>query len=303
MSKPKTRHTFRRQSRTSNSVKLAFLLPALLVFTSVMILPVVVNAVYALTDWTGYGSDFKWIGLDNFIRLADDVDVLRALVNTIVFTMVNAPLQIAIGLALALILKRPGRLIAALRTVIVLPIAISGVVLGFLGSIIFDTRGGLLATAGSVPGLEPLAQNWLGDSELAMASVITMNLWQWSGFTMLIFLAGLATIPSELYEAATLDGAGHWGQFRHVTWPLLAPAATINIVLTIIGGLKVFDIIYVLTGGGPGNATESVVMRVNSQGAFGEFSYSSAISLALTLVVFTISVALLAALRRREVAL
>jgi raffinose/stachyose/melibiose transport system permease protein len=117
---------------------------------------------------------------------------------------------------------------------------------------------------------------------------------------MLVFLAGLSNIPAELYEAARLDGAGWWGAFKNVTWPLLAPAATINIVLTIIGGLKVFDIIYVLTSGGPGSATESVVMRVTSQGSFANFGYSASISLVLTLVVLIIAVLLIAGLRRRE---
>jgi raffinose/stachyose/melibiose transport system permease protein len=157
-----------------------------------------------------------------------------------------------------------------------------------------------LKAASAAPGLHFLAQNWLGSPALAMGSVIAMNLWQWTGFTMLIFIAGLSTIPAELYEAATLDGAGRWGQFRNVTWPLLAPAVTINVVLTLIGGLKIFDIVYVLTQGGPGTATQSIVMRVSSEGSFAQYGYSAAIDFVLTAIILVVSLVALGLLRRRE---
>ncbi|MCU1423687.1 MAG: msmF 9, partial [Microbacteriaceae bacterium] len=262
---------------------------------------IVENLFYSFTDWTGFGSEFSFIGVQNFVRLFADQQTLQAFWNTIVFTVCNAPLQIGLGLLLAVTLKRPGRFISVLRTIIVLPIAISGVVLGFLGTVIFDPNSGILRAMSEAPGLGFLAQNWLGNANLAMASVVAMNLWQWTGFTMLIFLAGLSTIPSELYEAATLDGAGPWAQFRTITWPLLAPAATINIVLTLIGGFKVFDIIYVLTQGGPGTATESIVMRVTSEGGFARFGYASAIDFTLTAVILVVALVSLVLLRRREI--
>jgi len=292
----------RRGTLTRNSWKFVFILPAAILFTLVVIVPVGVNIFYALTDWNGYLPEFAFVGLDNFARLLRDVDVQRALINTLVFTVVNAPLQIAVGLVLALSLQRASRFSSLLRTVIVMPIALSGVVLGFIGVLVFDPRTGILSSAADSTGLAFLDQNWLGNPSFAMGTVIFMNIWQWTGYTMLIFLAGLATVPSELYEAARLDGAGRWQQFKNVTWPLLAPAATINIVLTTIGGLKIFDVIYVLTQGGPGRATESVVLRVSASNAFSQFSYSAATSFALTIVILVISLALLGVLRRREVA-
>jgi len=295
---PRTRRTVLNRA---NRMKAVFLIPALIIFGVVVLVPVFVNFFYSFTDWNGYTSGFDLVGGDNFLRLLGDVDVQKAFVNTLLFTVVNAPIQIAVGLVLALSLQRPGRFVAFIRLVVVLPIAISGVVLGFLGSIVFDPRSGILHTLGTVPGLSFLDRNWLGDPSLAMGSVIAMNLWQWSGFTMLIFLAGLAAIPRELYEAATLDGAGVWRQFRHVTWPLLAPAATINIVLTVIGGLKIFDIIYVLTGGGPGGATESIVMRVNAQTSFSQYGYAASTSFTLTIIILAVSLGLLALLRKREI--
>ncbi|MCU1413201.1 MAG: msmF 9 [Microbacteriaceae bacterium] len=290
-----------RRRRLRNTTKLLFIAPAAIVFAVVILLPIVENLFYSFTDWTGFGSEFAFVGLQNFARLFGDQQTLQAFWNTILFTVCNAPLQIGLGLLLAVTLKKPGRFISVLRTIIVLPIAISGVVLGFLGTVIFDPNSGILRAMSEAPGLGFLAQNWLGNSNLAMASVIAMNLWQWSGFTMLIFLAGLSTIPAELYEAARLDGAGAWGQFRNITWPLLAPAATINIVLTLIGGFKVFDIIYVLTQGGPGTATESIVMRVTSEGGFARFGYASAIDFALTAVILVVALVSVVLLRRREI--
>lgn len=297
-SNPSYRSKARRS--TSNRTKVLFVIPGALLFGVVVLVPIVVNLFYSFTDWTGFGSTFNIIGFANFLKLGGDALTLQTFWNTVVFTVINAPLQIAVGLILALTLQRPGRFVSVLRTIIVMPIAISGVVLGFLGTVIFDPNSGLLKAASAVPGLHVLAQNWLGSPSLAMGSVIAMNLWQWSGFTMLIFLAGLTTIPTELYEASRLDGAGRWGQFRHVTWPLLAPAVTINVVLTLIGGLKIFDIIYVLTQGGPGNATESIVMRVTSEGSFAQYGYSAAIDFVLTAVILVVSLIALGLLRRRE---
>ena len=290
-----------RRRRFRNTTKLLFIAPAAIVFAVVILLPIIENLFYSFTDWTGFGSEFSFIGVQNFVRLFADQQTLQAFWNTIVFTICNAPLQIGLGLLLAVTLKKPGRFISVLRTIIVLPIAISGVVLGFLGTVIFDPNSGILRAMSEAPGLGFLAQNWLGNANLAMASVVAMNLWQWTGFTMLIFLAGLSTIPAELYEAATLDGAGPWAQFRTITWPLLAPAATINIVLTLIGGFKVFDIIYVLTQGGPGTATESIVMRVTSEGGFARFGYASAIDFTLTAVILIVALVALVFLRRREI--
>ena len=294
------RRTKRGHAAARNRVKLVFVLPGALLFGVVVLVPIVVNFFYSFTDWSGFGSDFNLIGFGNFVSLVGDAQTRGAFFNTIVFTVLNAPLQIGLGLLLAVTLQRPGRLVSVLRTVIVMPIAISGVVLGFLGTVIFDPNSGLLRAASAVPGLHLLAQNWLGSPALAMGSVIAMNLWQWTGFTMLIFLAGLSTIPVELYEAATLDGAGRVGQFRHVTWPLLAPALTINVVLTLIGGLKIFDIIYVLTQGGPGSSTQSIVMRVTSEGSFAKYGYSAGIDFVLTAIILVVSLAALGLLRKRE---
>lgn len=297
---PRLARTAPVQRKRRQTMKLLFIVPAAGFFTVIVIVPVLTNFFYGLTDWNGFSDTFNFIGVTNFIKVFNDIDVRNAVGNTLVFTLINAPLQIGIGLVLALALKRPGRLTTILRVTALIPIAVSGVVLSFLGEVIFDPSSGILHTLAAAPGFGWLAQNWLGSPSLAMGSIIFMQLWQWSGFTMIVFIAGMATIPGELYEAARIDGANYLQQFRAVTWPMLAPSATINIVLTVIGGLKVFDIIYVLTRGGPGQSTESIVMRVASQGGFAKFGYSAATSFGLTILVLAISLVLLAVLRRRE---
>lgn len=277
-----------------------FVLPAALVFVVIMLAPIAVNGFYAFTDWSGLGREFQFIGFDNFSRLVSDENFRRAAWNTLVFTLINTPLQIVLGLALALALQRPGRSTGVLRLIILMPIAISGVVLGFVGSLIFDPRNGLLAAIAQIPGLQWLGQNWLGEPTLAMGAVIVMNLWQWTGLTMLIFVAGLVTQPAELHEAAQLDGATPWQRLCHVTIPLLAPAITINTVLAVIGGFKVFDIVYVLTNGGPAGSTETVVARVALEASFGQYGYSAASNLTITVLIVIISFALLRVLRRNE---
>lgn len=291
--------SLRRRSRPSS--RGWFVVPAVLTFAVIALVPIAFNLAYSVTDWNGFTPSFEIVGFDNIVRVFTDSANARAVGNTLVFTLVNTPLQIGIGLMLALCLFGPGRLRAALRLILILPIAVSGVVLGFLGSIIFDPRNGILQQLSALPGLSGLGANWLGDPQLALGAVIAMNLWQWTGFTMLIFVAGLSTVPAELLEAATIDGAGPWRRFAHVTWPMLAPSTSINVILTLIGGFKVFDIIYVLTRGGPGQASESIVFRAATQGAIGQFGYSAATNLVLTIGIFLVSIIAVSALRRREV--
>jgi len=283
------------------AARLVFITPAMLFYTTVVIAPIFVAFFYSFTDWSGFSATFNFVGGANFMRVLQDSETRQALLTTLLFTVINSPIQILIALLIALGLQRDTRTVRILRTVIVLPITLSGVVLGFTGNLIFDPITGLMRIFSQVPGLGFLNQNWLGDPKLAMATIIAMNIWQATGLTMLIFLAGLSTVPVELHEAARLDGASRFQEFRAVTWPLLAPAVTINVVLAAIGGFKVFDIIYVLTKGGPGTATQSIVMRANQLGQVFQYGYSSATSVVLTIITLVIALVLLGLLRRREV--
>lgn len=277
-----------------------FAVPALVLFSAVVIVPVLYNAFFSVTDWNGVSAHFRFIGLGNFGQLLHDQSVRQALRNTLLFTLVNSPVQVGLGLVLALCITGPGRLRTAARVLFVMPIAISGAAIGLLGQLIFSPENSLASSLQRLSFLSWLPKDWTGSPHLALAAVILMNLWQWSGFSMLIFMAGLVSIPPDYYEAAIIDGSSRWQRFQYVTWPFLAPVTTVNVVVTLIGGLKIFDIIYVLTNGGPDNATESIVMLITNQIGFNRFGYSAAMSLSLTVVVLLISALLLGFLRRRE---
>jgi raffinose/stachyose/melibiose transport system permease protein len=184
------------------------------------------------------------------------------------------------------------------------PAVLSPVVIAFLWKYMFnpDPDSGLNALLGFL-GLGFLQQNWLGDPGVALWAVGLTVVWQFAGYSMVIFLAALQGIPRELEEAAALDGAGRWQRFRHIVFPLLAPAMTINLTLSTIGGLKLFDQVFAITGGGPGYATETLSTLIYKQAfVFGLYGYSTAVALVLTLLVSALALLQVRYLRSREVA-
>jgi raffinose/stachyose/melibiose transport system permease protein len=284
-----------------------FLLPALILFSLVVIYPVFSSLFYGFTDWNGVSSTVRFIGLQNFQHLLADAAFHAALMNTLIFTGATALLQngIALGLALALdyLAGWVKGFAGALRVAFLIPMLLSPLAIGYLGQFVFSPTFGVLDNLLAALHLAGWTRDWLGDPHLALASVIGANLWQYVGYNMIIYLAGLQTVPRELYEAASIDGATSVQQFQHVTWPLLAPATTISLLLTLIGGFKVFDLIFAMTNGGPGYATESIVMRVYREGfQLNHFGYAAAMTIMLCLFIFLLSFSLLGILRRREVA-
>ncbi len=282
-----------------------FILPAFLLFTVVIIYPVVSSFYYAFTNWNGVDTSPHWIGMTNFVTLLHDKEVRIALVNTLVFTIVVCVIQNIFALTLALALDRAtglfGRISELLRVLFLLPVVVSPLAIGYLFSYVFNANFGLVNTVLAQLHLSGLEHDWLGDPRLALGAVITGQLWQYVGYNMVIFLAGLQTVPVTLYEAASLDGVTPWQRFSAITWPLIAPATTISILLTLLGGLKVFDVIVSMTGGGPGYATESIVLRIEREGfQFAHFGYASAMSLVLSIGLFIVTIVALTILRRRE---
>ena len=285
-----------------------FLLPALLVFTVVVIYPVLSSLIYGFTDWNGISSTTHFVGVSNFIRLFSDTKVRAAFGTTLLFTLVTTVLQnaIALGLALALdhLIGWLRGVASVLRVIFLIPMLLSPLAIGYLGQYIFSPTFGVIDNLLIAVHLGRWARDWLGDPRLALGSVIAANLWQYVGYNMIIFLAGLQTVPRDLSESARVEGASDRQQFWHITWPMIAPATTISLILTLVGGFKVFDLIFAMTNGGPGYATESLVMRVYREGfQSNHFGYAAAISITLCLFIFGLSVVLLLLLRRREVAI
>ncbi|WP_161982446.1 carbohydrate ABC transporter permease [Dictyobacter alpinus] len=279
-------------------------MPALLLFTIFVIYPTVSSVYYAMTDWNGINADIHFNGLTNFQRLLTDRDVWNGLKVTVVFAIAVMILQNTLALVLALALNsfRDVKGFGSVRVFLLIPNLISGLAVGYIWSYMYNPMDGTVNSVLSAVGLSGFTRDWLGDGNLALGSIIFTSIWQSVGFAMIIFFAGLQTVPQELYEAADMDGAGSWQRFRRITFPLIAPAFTVNVVLTLIGSLKVFDIIFTMTKGGPGTATESILVHVYTQ-AFvdNNFGYAGAISLVSSIFIFLLSIIALQFLRRREV--
>ncbi|SNS43348.1 carbohydrate ABC transporter membrane protein 1, CUT1 family [Actinomadura meyerae] len=279
-----------------------FAAPALAVYALVVLYPSASGVVYAFTDWNGLGER-GFNGLDNFTRLFRDEAARGSLVNTLLLTVAIVFVQNGIGLLLALGVHARIKSRTVLRVVFFAPAVVSPVMVAFLWKYIYNPApgAGLNGVLGAV-GLGALRQDWLGDPSLALWSVAGMVIWQFAGYSMVIFLAGLEGVPAELHEAAMIDGAGRFQRFRNVTWPMLAPAVTINLMLSTIGGLKLFDQVYAATSGGPGHASETLSTVLYKQAfVFGNYGYSTSIALVLALFVAAVSMVQIHYLRGREV--
>jgi raffinose/stachyose/melibiose transport system permease protein len=279
-----------------------FAAPALLVYAVVVLYPSLAGVVYAFTDWSGIGEGMSFVGLSNFQTILSDEQALGSIGNTLLITVAIVVVQNGVGLLLALGVHARIKSRTLLRVIFFAPVVVSPVMVAFLWKYIYNPApgaglNGLLATVG-LPG-----QDWLGDPSLALWSVVGMVVWQNAGYSMVIFLAGLEGVPEELHEASMIDGASTVQRFRFVTWPLLAPALTINLMLSTIGGLKLFDQVFAATSGGPGYATETLSTVLYKQAfVFGNFGYSTAIALVLALFVAAVSLVQIYYLRSREVA-
>ncbi|GAA0932006.1 sugar ABC transporter permease [Pseudonocardia zijingensis] len=290
-----------RRAGRGRAVPLGLIAPALLFYAVVVLYPTVAGGLYAFTDWTGRAGAPDVVGLGNFAELLSSPPARAALANTLVIAVCTTVVQTVVGLALALALHSRLASRHVLRTLFFAPALLPPVIIGFLWQYVLTPEGplnGALAAA----GLDGLAGNWLGDSALALWAVIAVIIWQNAGLTMVIYLAGLQGVPAELLEAAEIDGASRWQRLRHVTLPMLLPATTIATSLTLIGSLKLFDQVYVMTGGGPGYATETLsVVMYEEAFVSGRYGYSAAIALVLTMIVFALALVQMWGLRRYEV--
>jgi raffinose/stachyose/melibiose transport system permease protein len=277
-----------------------FLLPGALMYAAVMLAPTAASVFYSFTDYSGVGNQLNFVGFDNYADTLSDPQASASLKNTLLLTVVSVVVQNAVGLALALALHRKFRGRSLLRVIFFAPVVLSPVVIGYLWQYIYSPNGGINHVLEAI-GLGGLTQVWLGDPDLALWAIAAVFVWQYVGFSMVIFAAGLEGVPEELMEAAELDGASAWRRFRDVVLPLLAPALTINLALSLINGLRVFDQVLAMTGGGPGYATETVSTVIYKEFAAGNFAYSTALAVELTAAIIVLSAIQVAILRRREV--
>lgn len=282
-------------------VPYSLLLPALGLYAVIVLYPTISGGVYAFSDWNGRSGEATLVGLDNFAEIFRDVGARAALKNTLVMAVTVTTVQTVLGLALALALHSALVTRNLLRTFFFAPALLPPVIIAFLWQFILTPSGPLNAVLRAI-GLDALTQNWLGNSDIALSTVIGVIIWQNVGLAMVIYVAGLQGVPAELHESAQLDGANWWQRLRHITIPLLIPATTVTLSLTLITSLKLFDQVFVMTGGGPGYSTETLsVIMYKEAFVSGRYGYSTAIALVLTMIVFAFAMIQLKVLRRFEV--
>jgi raffinose/stachyose/melibiose transport system permease protein len=277
-----------------------FVLPALALFSFIVLVPTVRGVYYAFTDWDGLDPAFRFVGLDNFVALADDADARQAIWHTLLIAVAITVIQNGCGLLLALGVNTIIKSRNVLRVFLFAPAVVTPIVTAYLWRNLLGPDGAVNSLL-SAAGLDSWQRDWLGDPQLALWSIIAVIVWQYSGYSMVIFLAGLQSVPKEIYEAAALDGVGRVRCFWSVIRPLLAPAFTINLMLSIIGGIKLFDQVYALTGGGPGHATDTLSTLIYKDAfTLGEFGYSIALAVVLTVIVAVVSTGQYLVLARSE---
>jgi ABC-type sugar transport system permease subunit len=284
--RPKIRLNFRTRQRLYGYL---FILPTFVFFSIFIAYPFFRALSISLTEWAGYDQP-RYIGLQNFNNLLKDRVFWIAIKNTFAFTIGTTALQTVIPLLVAVLINAGWRGSVFFRTVFFLPVIISFVVSALLWRMIYDANFGVLNSILTIIGLQSWTRPWLAEADTVMPAIIAMSLWQSLGFYMLIFFAGLQNIPPELYESASLDGANAWQKLIYVTIPMLWPVTTVVVVINIIGGVKVFDVIYVMTTGGPNHASEvlGTYLYVTAFGATGggspSMGYASAIGVVILLL-------------------
>ena len=277
-----TRELLRRLSKLAPYL---WVLPALLVYGIFKLVPLVSGLHMSLLRWNGI-DDPKYIGLRNFEKILRDEMTATVLMNNVHYAVGTVVGKIALSLFLAILLHQALRGRTFYRTSLFMPVVMSFVVVGVLWSWLFNPQFGLINSLLRGLGLGFLVPDWLGDAAVALNSLILVDIWKWYGFHMVIFLAGLQSIPDELYEAARIDGASVWQQFLHITLPMLNPVMIVNVTISLMGAFNVFDIPFIMTGGGPANSTNVMALHIYIRGfKFYRFGFSAALSYVLLVIV------------------
>lgn len=281
------------------AVAALFLAPAFLVYIVYVMFPIAQSVLYSLREWSGIG-DGTYIGLANYQEALQDGIFWRALRNNVILVVASIAIQLPIALGLALLLSARFRGWRVFRAIYFFPLLLSTVAIGLVWSNIYNPSFGLLNGVLGALGLENLQQAWLGNERTALPAVILVVCWQYIPFYMILFIAGLTTIPEDLYEAAKLDGSTKWQSFWHITLPLLRGIIRTAAILSLIGSLKFFDLVWVMTGGGPNRSTELMATYMYERAFFTfRMGYGSAIATLLFVIAFVVTTATILIDQRR----
>ncbi|MEU4563884.1 sugar ABC transporter permease [Actinoplanes sp. NPDC023936] len=274
---------------------LLFAAPALALYGGFFLLPAVQGLRYATTDWDGYSPAFTDVGLSNLTDVVSDDDLFRnALTNNLKFLLVVVLGQTALALLLAVLLAARSRASTALRALFFLPTVLSSVSVAFIWKFVYDPNFGLANSLLGAAGLDRFQSAYLGDEATAILWVAVAQIWFHAGQMMVIYIAGINQIPEELYDAAKTDGAGRWQQFRHVTWPMVAPATALVIAYTSLQSFKAFDLILGLAGNPPRSSLDVLSTRIYTTFTNSQLGYAAAES-----VIFMVAIAAVTLLQNR----
>ena len=283
---------------------LAFIAPALILYVLFIIVPTVSSVYYSFTSWDGISPDVKFIGLANYKEIFTSARFGNALKNTIILTVFISILENAFALALAVLVDniRWGK--NFFRSAFYIPVLISGIVSGFIWKIMYNYNFGAINSILTQIGLGDFRQDWLGNTALTLIMIGAVLVWKGAGYYMIIYLASLQSVSTDVIEAAEIDGASPWQRFRMITIPLISGAFTINFTLSLINGLKVFDQINVMTDGGPGFTSETLVYLLYKVGfTEGRQGFGTAVGIMLLFIIIILNTIQQKFLRSREVQL
>ena len=279
-----------------------FYVPALALFAVFVVLPFIKGIYLSLTNWNGYSPSYKFVGLKNYARMLTDENVRTAFVNTIIYGFGSTLVQNVLGIAFAVLLSKKFRGRSLIRTVIYLPVMIAPLIMGYIMYFFFTYNNGAVNDVLKLFGAQPV--DWLAKGSRAVIILMLVNSLQFAGISMVIYLAGLQNIPTLYYDAAAIDGVNDRQRFFYVTLPLLMPAVTSSVTINLIGGLKLFDVISALTGGGPGYDTNSLSTLIHRL-YFGSerAGYAAAVGLVFFVFIMIVSNIVVKALQKRQVEL
>jgi raffinose/stachyose/melibiose transport system permease protein len=281
----------RKKPRGGGLAAWAFAVPALIVYFVFLVYPALQSLWFSLTNWDGLSPTYDIVGLANYAKMPSDPVVVRAMLNNVIWTIVTITVPVIIGLLLAMALNSKVRAKPVLRLMFYMPAVLPLVAVASIWGWLYNPQYGAINAALRAIGLDSLAQPWLGQDSTALAAVMVPAIWLRVGFPMLLYLAALQGINTDMYEAATVDGATRWQQFWFITMPSLRPAHYIVLALSLIDSFKVFDLIYAMTYGGPGTATQVMgTWMYFNVFQYYQAGYGTAIAVVITVVAIAVSI-------------
>ncbi len=283
----------------SNIIYILMALPAVVLFVTFFIVPLIFTGKYSFYNWTNYSKDIPFVGFNNYKAILEDTTIFIGIKNSLIYSFATVILQSFIALPVAVLLNKKFRGRNFFRALFFCPAVLSTLVVGYLWKYLLSASDyGFVNQIIVSLGFEKV--NFMGDGKIALAVIILTQVWQWFGWSMVIYLGNLQSISDDLYEAASIDGAGTLKQFWHITIPGLAPAIKINLINGTIAGLKVFDIVLSMTGGGPAHKTDTILTLMFSKFSEGNYGYASAFGIVFLIVSMIVACIMLGLFEKWE---